>query len=79
MNIDFIINLDLAITTEIYKYLVKKYTLANGAFSSGKAGMKFGIWADELHRQYDRLIHAEGNVCIGSCRIKGPGRWFTTL
>lgn len=28
-------------------------------------GMKFGIWADELHRQYDRLIHAEGNVCIG--------------
>lgn len=28
-------------------------------------GMKFGIWADELHRQYERLEHAEGNVCIG--------------
>ena len=28
-------------------------------------GMKFGIWADELHRQYERLKHAEGNVCIG--------------
>lgn len=27
-------------------------------------GMKFGIWADELHRQYERLEHAEGNVCI---------------
>ncbi len=28
-------------------------------------GMKFGLWADELHRQYDRLEHAEANVCIG--------------
>ena len=28
-------------------------------------GMKFGLWADELHRQYDRLQHAEANVCIG--------------
>ena len=28
-------------------------------------GMKFGLWADELHRQYDRLQHAESNVCIG--------------
>lgn len=27
-------------------------------------GMKFGIWADELHRQYDRLLHAEKNVCV---------------
>ena len=39
MNIDFIINPDFAITTEIYKYLVEKYTLANGAFSSGKASL----------------------------------------
>ena len=28
-------------------------------------GMKFALWADELHRQYDRLEHARGNVCIG--------------
>lgn len=28
-------------------------------------GMKFGIWADELHRQYVRLEHTEANVCIG--------------
>ena len=28
-------------------------------------GMKFGIWADELHRQYIRLENAKANVCIG--------------
>ena len=28
-------------------------------------GMKFGIWADELHRQYVRLENAKANVCIG--------------
>ena len=28
-------------------------------------GMKFGIWADELHRQYERLNNAKENVCIG--------------
>ena len=28
-------------------------------------GMKFAIWADELHRQYDRLLHAKDNVCVG--------------
>lgn len=28
-------------------------------------GMKFGIWADELHRQYERLSNAEKNVCVG--------------
>ena len=27
-------------------------------------GMKFGLWADELHRQYERLEHARKNVCI---------------
>ena len=28
-------------------------------------GMKFGIWADELHRQYLRLLNAKENVCVG--------------
>ena len=28
-------------------------------------GMKFGIWADELHRQYVRLLNAKENVCVG--------------
>jgi len=39
MNIDHIVNPDLAITKEIYKYLVEKYTLTNGIFSSGKVSM----------------------------------------
>ena len=28
-------------------------------------GMKFALWADELHRQYERLEHAEANLCVG--------------
>ena len=28
-------------------------------------GMKFGIWADELHRQHIRLLNAKDNVCVG--------------
>lgn len=39
MNIDHIVNPDLSITMEIYKYLVEKYTLTNGIFSSGKVAM----------------------------------------
>lgn len=36
LGIDYIMNPDLAITMEIYKFLVEKYTLSNGIFSSGK-------------------------------------------
>ena len=39
MKIDSIINPDLAITVEIYKYLVEKYTLSNGIFTSGKIAL----------------------------------------
>lgn len=39
MGIDSIINPDLAITVEIYKYLVEKYTLSNGIFTSGKTSL----------------------------------------
>ncbi len=35
-NIDSIVNPDFAISLEIYKYLVEKYTLSNGIFTSGK-------------------------------------------
>ena len=35
-NIDYTVNPDLAITNEIYKYLVEKYTLTNGIFRSGR-------------------------------------------
>lgn len=44
MNIDHIVNPDMAITLEIYKYLVEKYTLNNGIFSSGKVSLiQFGV------------------------------------
>ena len=39
MNIDYLVNPNLAITLEIYKYLVGKYTLTNGIFSSGKISL----------------------------------------
>lgn len=39
MSIDYIVNPDMAITLEIYKYLVEKYTLSNGIFTTGKASL----------------------------------------
>lgn len=39
MDIDHIVNPDLSITVEIYKYLAEKYTLSNGIFSSGKVSL----------------------------------------
>ncbi len=39
MGIDHIVNPDLSITVEIYKYLAEKYTLSNGIFSSGKVSL----------------------------------------
>ncbi len=50
-DIDFIVNPDLTITNEIYKYLVDKYTLSNGFFSSDKVAMiQFNV------TRYDRII-----------------------
>ena len=39
MGIDYIVNPDLSISMEIYKYLVEKYTLSNGIFSSGEIAL----------------------------------------
>ena len=39
MGINHLVNPDMALTNEIYKYLVEKYTLTNGIFSSGKVSM----------------------------------------
>jgi len=39
MNIDYLVNPEQAIATEIYKYLVEKYTLGNGIFTSGKVSL----------------------------------------
>ncbi len=51
MNIDHLVNPDMAITQEIYKYLVEKYTLNNGIFASGKTALvQFSV------RRMKRLI-----------------------
>jgi len=52
MNIDHIVNPDLGITLEIYKYLVEKYTLTNGIFSSGKISL-----VQFKAKRLPRLIH----------------------
>jgi trk system potassium uptake protein TrkA len=39
MGLDYMINPDFAITSEIYKYLVEKYTLKDGVMSMGKITM----------------------------------------
>ena len=39
MHIDYLVNPDMAITMEIYKYLVEKYTLNDGIFTSGKTAL----------------------------------------
>jgi len=39
MGIDYLVNPDFSITMEIYKYLVEKYTLSNGVFTSGGIAM----------------------------------------
>ncbi len=51
MKIDSIINPDLAITVEIYKYLVEKYTLSNGIFTSGKIAL-----IEFPSKKYNKLI-----------------------
>ncbi len=38
-GIDHIINPDLSIATEIYKYVAEKYTLTNGIYTNGKIGL----------------------------------------
>ncbi len=38
-GIDYIVNPDLALTIEIYKHLVEKYSLSNGIFSTGKISL----------------------------------------
>ena len=44
LDIDHVVNPGYSITMEIYKYLVEKYTLTNGIFSSGRVSMvQFGV------------------------------------
>ena len=51
MDIDSIVNPDLAITVEIYKYLAEKYTLSNGVFTTGKISL-----IEFYARRYPKLV-----------------------
>ena len=39
LNIDHLINPDILITSEIYRYLIEKYTLSNGIYTSKRIGL----------------------------------------
>ncbi len=50
-SIDMLVNPDLAITNEIYKYLVEMYTLSNGIFTSGQISL-----LEFVAKDYPQLI-----------------------
>ena len=54
MNIDYIVNPDLSIANEIYKYLVEKYTLTDGYFTTGKISI-IEFTADKLPGIIDKI------------------------
>ena len=68
-NIDSIVNPAATVTNEIYKYLVEKYTLTNGLFSSGKVSLLefkaekmpqlIGVSMEEIK------IHLPGMLVVG--------------
>lgn len=67
MNIDYIVNPDLSITLEIYKYLVEKYTLSNGIFTTGKASLiefKAIKFKELIGKQVKTLGHIIPNMLI---------------
>ena len=39
LNIDMLVNPDILITSEIYRYLIEKYTLSNGIYTSKRIGL----------------------------------------
>lgn len=61
MSIDYIVNPDLGITVEIYKYLAEKYTLSNGIFSSGKISL-LEFQVDKYKQLIDLPIHRFSEV-----------------
>ena len=62
MDIDYLLNPDLSITLEIYKYLIEKYALSNGIFTSGKASLlefsvsKFPKLADLEMSEFNKVL-----------------------
>lgn len=72
LNIDFIVNPDMSISNEIYKYLVEKYTLNNGCYSSGKiAVIEFST--DKIPVLIDKPIHNVTKI-LGDMQVTAISR-----
>lgn len=62
MGIDYIVNPDMSISNEIYKYLVEKYSLTNGSYASGKIAVvefstdKLPVLIDKPIRYVSRIL-----------------------
>jgi K+ transport systems, NAD-binding component len=72
MGIDYIVNPDLSITLEIYKFLVEKYTLSNGIFSSGKISL-IEFSADKMPEMIGRSVNYV-NESLGNMHIVSISR-----
>lgn len=72
MDIDSIVNPDLSITIEIYKYLVEKYTLSNGIFSSGKISL-IEFSADKMPEIIGRTVNFV-NESLGNMHVVSISR-----
>jgi trk system potassium uptake protein len=72
MNIDYIVNPDMACATEIYKYLIEKYTLADGCYTAdGVSILEFKV--DKLPDLINREIR-ETSSLLGSLLITAISR-----
>lgn len=72
MNIDFIVNPDLSITMEIYKFLIEKYSLSNGIFSSGKIAL-IEFFIGKTPEFIDKNVHYV-NEALGNMHVVGISR-----
>ena len=72
MKIDYVVNPDLAITLEIYKYLVEKYTLSNGIFSSGRISL-IEFKSDKMPEIIGKTVHFV-NESLGNMHVVSISR-----
>lgn len=72
MNIDLIVNPDMALTNEVYKYLVEKFTLSDGIFTTGKTSL-IEFKTDDLPALINLPIN-QANTVLGEKLIIGLSR-----
>jgi trk system potassium uptake protein TrkA len=73
LDIDYIVNPDLSIAKEIYKYLVEKYTLTNGYFSMGMISI-IEFVSDGLPQLIDKKISEIGEY-LGNMLVVAISRY----